>query len=40
MYIIIFIKKGKIAESGTHEKLMQLRGNYYKLYMSQAKAIN
>lgn len=29
----------KIVESGTHEELMQLRGNYYNLYMSQVKSI-
>lgn len=37
---ILFVKNNKIVESGTHKELMQLRGNYYKLYMSQADALN
>lgn len=37
---ILFIKDKKIAECGTHKELMQLKGNYYKLYMSQAEALN
>ncbi len=34
---IIVLQKGKIAEEGTHEELMQKQGYYYKLYQEQAK---
>ena len=34
---IFFIKDKKIVEQGTHEQLMEQRGNYYKLYMSQVE---
>lgn len=37
---ILFVKDKKIVECGTHKELMQLRGNYYNLYMSQAEALN
>lgn len=33
---IIFIKDGKIAESGTHEELMALKGLYYRMYQIQS----
>ena len=33
--IIVVMDKGRIAESGTHEELMQARGIYYTLYMTQ-----
>ena len=33
---IFFIKDKKVVEYGTHEQLMAARGNYYKLYNSQA----
>ena len=33
---ILFIKDGKIAESGTHEELMALKGSYYKMYQVQS----
>jgi ATP-binding cassette subfamily B protein len=32
---IMYVDKGGIQESGTHDELMKLRGNYYNLYMSQ-----
>ena len=37
---IIFIKDKKLTESGTHEELMKLKGDYYNLYMSQEEALN
>ena len=33
---ILFIKGGKIAESGTHEELMALKGSYYRMYQLQS----
>lgn len=33
---IIFIKDGRIAESGTHEELMALKGLYYRMYQIQS----
>lgn len=33
---ILFIKDGAIAESGTHEELMALKGSYYKMYQVQS----
>ncbi len=32
---IMYISDGKIAESGSHEELMEQKGLYYQLYMSQ-----
>jgi ATP-binding cassette subfamily B multidrug efflux pump len=32
---IMYIDKGQIMESGTHEELMAIKGYYYKLYMAQ-----
>ncbi len=32
---IMYICDGKIAESGSHDELMESKGYYYKLYMSQ-----
>lgn len=32
---ILYINKGKIAESGSHESLMEQRGLYYELYLKQ-----
>jgi len=29
------VEEGGIAESGTHEELIRLRGQYYNLYTSQ-----
>ena len=33
---ILFIKNGRIAESGTHEELMALKGSYYRMYQVQS----
>lgn len=33
---ILFIKDGKIAESGTHEELMALKSSYYRMYQVQS----
>lgn len=33
---ILFIKDGTIAESGTHEELMTLKGAYYRMYQIQS----
>lgn len=33
---ILFIKDGTIAESGTHEELMALKGSYYRMYQVQS----
>ena len=35
---ILFIKDGKIAESGTHAQLMAQKGAYYRMYCLQSKA--
>ncbi len=32
---IMYVDKGDILERGTHEELLELKGEYYKLYMSQ-----
>jgi ATP-binding cassette subfamily B protein len=37
---IMVINDGVIAEAGTHEELIALRGHYYELYMSQYKFLN
>ncbi|BBE31919.1 multidrug ABC transporter ATP-binding protein [Tepiditoga spiralis] len=36
---IMYIDKGKIVESGTHDELIEKRGYYYNLYMSQFEFI-
>lgn len=33
---ILFIKNGRITESGTHEELMALKGAYYRMYQIQS----
>ncbi len=33
---ILFIKDGFVAESGTHEQLMALKGEYYRMYQTQS----
>lgn len=33
--LILVMSDGKLVESGTHEHLMQLKGQYYKLFLSQ-----
>lgn len=32
---IMYVDDGKVIESGNHEELIELRGKYYELYMSQ-----
>ncbi len=32
---IMYVDKGNILEMGTHEELLDLKGEYYKLFMSQ-----
>ncbi len=36
---LIVIDDGKIAESGTHEELLEKKGTYYKLYELQTRAL-
>ncbi|MBE6592092.1 MAG: ABC transporter ATP-binding protein [Ruminococcaceae bacterium] len=36
---LIVIKNGKMIESGTHNELMEKKGEYYKLYMLQLDAL-
>ena len=36
---ILFLERGVIAERGTHEQLLSLKGRYYELYMSQYKEL-
>ncbi len=33
---ILFIKDGTVAESGTHDELMKLKGSYYRMYQIQS----
>ena len=33
------LNDGKVAEAGTHNELMKLAGEYYKLYMLQLEAL-
>lgn len=37
---IIFMDNGQIVEKGTHDELMNLKGNYYRLYVSQTEDID
>lgn len=37
---IMYIGNGKIMEAGTHDELMNLKGEYYKLYISQYEFLN
>ena len=37
---IIVLDKGKVVESGTHDRLIQKQGIYYKLYMLQELSYN
>jgi len=34
---IAFLEDGRIVESGTHEQLLKLKGNYYEIYCEQFK---
>ena len=33
---IMYIENGRIMETGNHEKLLEQKGYYYRLYTSQA----
>lgn len=37
---IMYIGNGTIMEAGTHDELMELKGEYYKLYISQYEFLN
>lgn len=37
---IMVISDGNIAEAGTHDELMKLKGHYYELYMAQYKFLS
>lgn len=37
---IMVVEEGGIVESGTHEELMRLKGQYYNLYTSQFRFLN
>lgn len=37
---IFYISHGQIIEEGTHDELMKLKGNYYRLFMSQYKMLH
>jgi len=37
---VLVINEGRIIERGTHEQLLQQKGFYYNLYMSQFKGTN
>lgn len=37
---IMVISDGNIAEAGTHDELMKLKGHYYELYMSQYRFLS
>jgi len=34
---IIFMHEGRVAESGTHQELMRLKGKYYQMFTAQSK---
>ncbi|MHA2394956.1 MAG: ABC transporter ATP-binding protein [Promethearchaeota archaeon] len=38
--IVLVINEGEIIERGTHEELMNMKGFYYRVYMSQFKGTN
>jgi ABC-type multidrug transport system fused ATPase/permease subunit len=33
--VIYILKNGRIVESGSHERLMEIQGEYYQLYLGQ-----
>ena len=33
--VIVVIKEGRVAEAGSHEELLDKKGEYHKLYSSQ-----
>ncbi|MGB3989560.1 MAG: hypothetical protein WBL32_03395 [Acetivibrionales bacterium] len=37
---IMVVEEGGIVESGTHEELIRLKGQYYNLYTSQFRFLN
>ncbi len=37
---IMYIANGNIMEKGTHDELMKIKGEYYKLYLSQYEFLN
>ncbi|MDH5795688.1 MAG: multidrug ABC transporter ATP-binding protein, partial [Candidatus Bathyarchaeota archaeon] len=37
---VLVVNGGRIIERGTHEELLQKKGFYYNLYMSQFKGTN
>jgi ATP-binding cassette subfamily B protein len=37
---VLVINKGEIIERGTHQDLLEKKGFYYRIYMSQFKGIN
>ena len=37
---IVFLEGGRLIESGSHDKLMELKGRYFELYEKQAKKYN
>lgn len=37
---IMVVEDGRIIEHGNHDSLMEMKGNYYNLYMSQYKFLN
>lgn len=38
--LIVFLEKGRIVESGTHDELLAQKGHYYKIYNEQFKSAN
>ncbi|KAJ7290176.1 P-loop containing nucleoside triphosphate hydrolase protein [Mycena rebaudengoi] len=38
--LLVCMKDGTIAETGTHEELLALKGEYFKMYIIQAEAFN
>lgn len=38
--MVLVIDKGEIIEKGTHKELMEMKGFYYRIYMSQFKGTN
>ena len=37
---IVVIDKGNIVEQGTHEELMENRGRYYNMFVTQSRMYN